>query len=651
MVAEIVDDIITELVKPEEQPKSDDPHFTFDRMGRERYFDCYVPDGYIINSHGVWKRTTHLDRNGELQKEWDIICSTRLMPTGLFNDVDTKKDIIELTFLSHCALETIYVPSVTILGPKEWREHVRANNYGRVDVLDEELKDVRKFIQTAVKANIGQYKGPNGTMFKTGDASARTGWQGNKFEKFVIGSTLYCKNGVEPAVFMDSKNVCVDERLAPKGTLLGWIDAVKPVIMYPKLRFTLYHGIGSLLLGMNKSPNSSFGIIGDTSIGKTFSIMIKASMFGNPDPEGKGLIIPGDLSITAMNAIFTTMTDVPIVIDEIGKMKEEHRNGFTYAIGNGKESIRGTIDGGLRSDRMIRGNATITGEIAAVSEFANNGAQARNFTMNGRVIPVIDGRIVTDTKFGIRDNYGHILPLVLAKIFALGEVKIKKMFRTAIDRLYTTTTDSIMQRKAEYFAIDEVAGELLEDVFRDIGITPMKPTKVVDIMWNECVVGNPDLPLEVRALGDIYRCALSRPRNFLVNDQQPKEDHPDDICGWFVGKQNQYGSIISGSEFEYLDLNQHWAEKFIRDSKYGEPNRMFSYWRDHDITECNVSSNGKMCDDGKKRLVTYAISHYYQFNQSAKKKPIIRIKMSKIKELLETEVADEVKTELASEAW
>ena len=77
-------------------------------------------------------------------------------------------------------------------------------------------------------------------------------------------------------------------------------------------------------------------------------------------------------------------------------------------------------------------------------------------------------------------------------------------------------------------------------------------------------------------------------------------------------------------------------EKFLRDSNYHNPGHVLDYWRDHSITECEINNkNGKMCSDGKKRLRTFSVYHYYKCNQTAEKKPIIRIKIDKIKELLE----------------
>ena len=644
MLTDIIDNGIMELEEALIEEKSDieediknDEHASFDGADRQKYFDCYVPHDYVINTTGVWKAVKRRDTlSGKLEDSYERICETRLMQTGLYMDADSPTDIVELTFLGDYNLEKLYVPSVALVGIKEWKEHVRRNDNGRLDILDDEIKATQKFLKASKQANIREYKGPNGTMFKTGIASARVGWQGNKFEKFIIGSKAYTKNGVESAVFMDTKNVCVDERLAPKGILQGWLDSVRPVIEFHKLRFAMYYAIGSLLLGSNKSPNSVFMIIGDTSKGKTFTLMVMASMFGNPNPEGKSLIVGADTSVAAMNAILTTITDIPVFIDEIGRMKEETRNATIYAIGNGKESIRGKNDGGLRPDKMIRCNAIITGEISAINKFSNNGVGARTFACNERPIPMIDGRIVVRTKRGIIENYGHILPLVLNKMFALGEANITKLIDVALDRLYETTEDPIMRRKAEYFAVAEVGGMILEQVFAENGIKPMNQTAIVNEIWNDFVLGDPDTPLEIKALDDVNGWAASKPRNFLINDNQPAKDHPDDIYGWFVGKKNPAGYYTK--EYEYLDLNKQALEDFLKKSGYNNIDRIFDYWRNHGITECSIDKkNGKICLDGTKRLLTYPVKHYYQCNQPAVRKPIIRIKMSKIKELLEFE--------------
>jgi uncharacterized protein (DUF927 family) len=363
----------------------------------------------------------------------------------------------------------------------------------------------------------------------------------------------------EPAVFIDSKDIDVDKRLKPIGTLRGWFDAIRYIIKHPKLRFAMYYATGAMFLAHCKASNSAFGIIGDTSIGKTFTLQVIASMFGNPSEKGDGIILNGNISITALNAILTTLTDIPVFIDEITMMNEDTKKALTYAIGNGQEALRGKQDGNLRSSRMIRTNAIITGEVDIVSEFSHNGAQARAFSCRDRPIPEVEQSIIKNAKTGILANYGHMLKAILSKYFAERD-KVQGWYEFALERLQNSTEVVVAKRKAEYFAIAEVGGKLFEQIFKENGIPAVDPRSIIDTAWEEFVLENPDIPLEVKALGDVYRWVLSKPKNFLVGDKQPLKDHPDDIFGRWV-----YPKFMNtGSGYEFLDLNKQELEKFLK---------------------------------------------------------------------------------------
>lgn len=620
-----------------ENPTRGDSNMSADLAGNQMYFGCYVPKDYAISQHGVWHVYEKMNRlTHELEPVADMICRTRLMLTGKFVDINTGADVVEISFLGDRKLEVIRVPMVSTLGTKEWREHVRKNNYARLDVLDEELKGTLKFLKETSIYNMERIniKDPVGsiTAFKTGEASDRTGWCGNDFTKFVIGDIKYFNDfgrlKSENHVFIDTKDVSVDQRLHPKGTLNGWLNAVRSLLKYPKLKFAMYYAVGTLFLAPLRGNNSAFGVIGDTSTGKTFTLQVVASMFGNPSLKGDGIILSGNVSITALNAILTTLTDIPTFIDEITMMSDETKKSLTYAIGNGQEALRGKQDGNLRSSRMIRCNAIITGEVDIVSEFAHTGAQVRSFSCRNRPIPEIEQATLRNAKNGILDNYGHVIPAILKKYFA-DPTKIKGWYEMAFDRLESSTSDILAKRKANYFAVAEVGGILLENLFKENGMQSDNPRAIVDEAWEEYVIGDPDTPLEIKALERAYNWAMSHPRNFLVNTQQPLEEHADDIFGWWVSER-------SGGQYIYLDFNKQELEKFLKSAGYDKPLGILQYWRNHDISVCNNSKKtGKKTKDGSKKLLTFSVSHYYKYNQPAQTKGIIRVKMDQVRELVE----------------
>lgn len=629
-------------------PNREDPYITADLAGNQMYFDCFVPEGYVISQRGIWKIGEKIDRiTKDLVPTTDLICSTRLMPTGKYVNADTGADVVELTFIARDKVEKLLVPFVAILGSKEWKDHIRKNNYGRLDVLDTELKETMIFLKKAIRYNeerVNPTDPQNSiTKFKSGDAFERTGWSGEVFSKFVIGTSSYKQVSgrikSEPAVFIDTKDINVDKRLKPKGTPKGWFDAVRTLLnkQHPKLRFAMYYAAGSLLLAPLKSANSAFGIIADTSEGKTFTLQVVASMFGNPSEKGDGLILNGNVSITALNAILTSLTDIPVFIDEITMMNEETKKALTYAIGNGQEALRGRQDGNLRSSRMIRTNAIITGEVDIVSEFAHNGAQVRAFACRERPIPVIEQSTIKNAKVGVLENYGHIMRILIARYFE-HQKEVDDWYTLAFNRLENSTNDTLAKRKADYFATAEVGGIVLESIFKDNGITSMNYRDVINDAWEEFVLEDPDTPLEIKALEKVYRWALSHPRNFLEGDKQPLENHADDLFGWWVYPKY----MTSGSNYEFLDLNKQELEKFLRQHGYDKPLYILQYWRNHDITVCNNKSDTdnkrkgvKKSKEESKKLLTYAAHHYYQFNKPMQLKGIIRIKMDKIKELVE----------------
>jgi hypothetical protein len=101
---------------------------------------------------GIWKITHKINRDThQIEEIPEMVCRTRLMVTGKFVNADTGADVVELNFIACNKVETLLIPLVATLGSKEWRDHVRKNNYGRLDVLDEELKGTQKFIKEEIK--------------------------------------------------------------------------------------------------------------------------------------------------------------------------------------------------------------------------------------------------------------------------------------------------------------------------------------------------------------------------------------------------------------------------------------------------------------------------------------------------------------------
>lgn len=613
-------------------PIDGDPFMKITPYGRQQYFGCYVPEEYIITQNGVWWMQQKRDmRTGEMIDIPVKVCNSRFLPTGQFTSSDGTH-IVELTFVNdELKFESLRVPLNATQGIKEWKDIIRKNNYSNLFITDNELKMVIDYIHMARMANLHE----GGTAFKRGEVFTQTGWANKECTKFVLGNKMITKDiygniETQNAVFMDERNIGFEEKLIMRGTVKGWADAISSIVKNPIFRFKLYYDVATILLAPLGVSNSAFGLVGDTSIGKTFTLQCSTSMFGNPNAKGEGLIISGDISLTALNAYLTTLSDLPAPVDEITVMRDDTKKALTYAIGNGSESLRGTKEGDLRSHKKIRTNVTLTGEVDITSEFANNGANVRAFSCKSKPLPEMDPDRIDAIRKGILANYGHILPRVIVKFYKHQD-EIANWYNFAVARLRNTTEDNIMRRKAEYFAAAEAGGVLLEKVFQDIGLPPEKTQTIIDEMWKSFVLETPDTPLGIKALTVAYHWAISHPANFLRGMQQPSEKNPAPIFGFFT-----YPPYKHDGEYEFIDFVPAELEKFLKDRGFENPKQILGYWRDHHISQGNTNKQSK----GKFEL-TSKVGHYYAYGKAAENRKVVHVKMSKIKEFIESMDEDE----------
>lgn len=617
MNTEIGRDVVVEesIVEQTEEPLvlTPEEQLSLEIDTRQQYAKVFVPSGYEINGFGVWKKGYEKEtRTGPIQMPDVKLCDIQTIITGRYT---SRNDInfVEITTRDNNAKEQIIiVPQSDILLAQDFKLHLIKDRNLRID--DDNVKAISKFYNTCISENETSYS-PD---FKKGEVFNVTGWTDDNCTEFVLGSRMICDDygriKEKPVKFIDIKNFDLIRNLEKGGTLHGWVKAIVPIIHHPKLRFAMYNSLASLLLTPLHLSNHTFGFIGDTSIGKTFTAQNVASLYANPKVKD-GLILTSDTSIAALNIILPVMRDLPIILDEFGRAKEEVRRAFTYMVGNGQTALRSNQNYELKKHDSIIGNAFLTSEVDIVSEFADNGANVRASSCFERPIPIIQKEIIDIVRDGILSNHGHIIELFIGKFFA-NRKEIVTRYKFMQRKIEKTTDNSITQRKSDYYAAIEVAGWLLEKVFADIGITPKDSETIVMDMWKNCVLASPDIPLAVKALEDLYNAANSSPRDYLIGDTTVDLGMKNKISGWFV-----YPDRKSDGKFAYLDLNKTEAKIILKKLGYDQPLKITRYWYDNGISVGSQKEG-------------YKASHYQYAGKSASELRVIRIKMNVIYEHL-----------------
>lgn len=108
--------------------------------GREHYFNTPVPNGYYVNRYGIWDMT---------KSKPLCICSTVVMITNRFLLNEVK--MVEFTFVSsRNQKEVLRVPEAAIDSLSAWRKYVRSGWYSSLDIIDSELRRLRKFFRASM---------------------------------------------------------------------------------------------------------------------------------------------------------------------------------------------------------------------------------------------------------------------------------------------------------------------------------------------------------------------------------------------------------------------------------------------------------------------------------------------------------------------
>ncbi len=258
--------------------------------------------------------------------------------------------------------------------------------------------------------------------------------------------------------------------IEPRGDCNVWADAVKEWLEYDRIRFAGYYMMGSMLLSIFKLPPSVLGYICSTTFGKTFTQMISASMHGNPSDTGDGIILGGDITLAAINVIFGVFKDYPGYIDESTITDDKVRDYLGYKIGNGSGGLRSTATHTLADRTIIRSNILMTGEDEFIKKYAPDGVQQR---ITIEKIPPLEKIEDNDklcrlenTRHIICSNYGHVLQPFVAAIYRHKD-ELQSVYNQSLNRLRNTeglSTDA--KRKATGFAVANVAGFLLEPIFK-----------------------------------------------------------------------------------------------------------------------------------------------------------------------------------------
>jgi putative DNA primase/helicase len=386
----------------------------------------------------------------------------------------------------------------------------------------------------------------------------KTGWKRDN-TIFVAGNEAYTSKG-EIAVNLTNKEV--SKAFSKSGTLEGWVDGCKWVLQHPCTRINCYTACSSIVAGYLKQPSSILQNKGITTTGKTLKSAVGVSIFGDPTE----LVKSADTTSTAAerNAISTSGTCS--VYDEVGLLKNP--DGLTYLLSNGRKKNRGTKEGLEASEHWFK-SFILNGEFEFLKESAAQGEIGRLIECSWK-LPT-DAINAKSTEVEIKEHYGHISPLFIEKFFSKLDT-IKDRYTSLCASLPNSDID-IGSRLKDSFALIVIAGEILEDVFEDIGIEKKDAYSICEKLYLENITSERVKPYWIRGLKIIYD---------EINVCKQSTGPDGEWAEYFLYK-GQLGGV---REYEGLFIDILPATFNEMCEKHGlKHTQLMQEWRDHKITE------------------------------------------------------------------
>lgn len=377
-------------------------NFTFEDTGQEIK---YPNAQYEIDENGI----QHADEYGSTA--W--VCSHLIYVSREIEPIDDMgKRYVELHYkLKDKDWQTKLVPKSTICRRKEI---VNLLEYG-MDVTDVNDKLLIDYFRTIERMN----------PVKVDVGCGRFGWveNGTKFMPYADKVTF---TGAQE--YRD-----IYDAIKAKGSFAEWREAIRPFYkpganQIP--RMALAASVAAPIVGYMDDLPFFVHLFGASGHGKTVSLMLAASVWGNPKAEGGGLVQSFSSTAVGMERRAAVMCNMPMILDEMGVKgaRDKEVSEIIYQLTEGVGKTRGSLEG-LRQTGKWSTVFISSGEQPLTSETSQAGVINRIISVdcNGQSIFGDDGARKLVER--IRNSYGHAGKMIVQKIMECGRDAIHERQR------------------------------------------------------------------------------------------------------------------------------------------------------------------------------------------------------------------------------
>ena len=351
----IADEFIGEFQKDERQKEKEERESR--SMVLVENVTNFYPDktekGYPNMACGSWIATENGIFSSETSKAKDLVCHHPIMPIRRLKNIETGEEQITVAFKRDGYWTEITVPKIDIVTSRAITNLAR---FG-VQVNSENARLLVKYL-----ADVEMY---NSDIIDIQHSTSKLGWHGNVFVPYDL-SIVFDGEYRFKTLF---------QSIQESGDYFKWVTLAKQLRSCERLepRIALAASFASVLVQPLDALPFIVDFYGQTGGGKTVTINIAASVWGNPAP---GAYVGNFRSTdTSLETRADMLNNFPMILDDSKNASQYIRDNYEtliYNLCSGKGKARSNKDLGAAKENTWS-NVTICNGENPISEFADSG--------------------------------------------------------------------------------------------------------------------------------------------------------------------------------------------------------------------------------------------------------------------------------------
>lgn len=371
-------------------------------------------------------------------------CPHPVLPVERYINIDTDTEKVKLAFFKDGRWRELTCDNGTVLNKNSI---IQLADRG-ILVTSESAKDLVKYLSEVISLNAQEIP-----LYKS---IGRLGW--------IEGDFIPYNDSVKYDGDADFKSIY--DNVKACGSYDIWLEHIKELRKDINIRLVLAASFASPLIEVVGALPFILHLWGTTGFGKTVSLMVASSVWGNP--EMGCLTRTMNMTANAMARTACFLYNIPFCADELQQIKT---NWGTYDalvmyLTEGIDRGRAKAKGGVEQTKTWRNSFIFTGEEPITKGVSGGGVK-------NRVIEIeCDNKIIKDGNYTanlVKANYGYAGKLFIAHLRALIDTdkqsivdEYKELFKGVLDA--TDTTDKQALSMALMLLADKLACEC---IFKD----------------------------------------------------------------------------------------------------------------------------------------------------------------------------------------